>query len=83
MRAATVSTSRDLTAAREATDVLVTPDVSKVEIRDFGAYEPAVAEGYRATLEALDKLDRPVQALRRRPSLAERQAQKPQGAAAR
>jgi len=71
MRAATVSTSRDLNAAREATDVLVTPDVSKVEIRDFAAYDPAVAEGYRAMLAALDKLDRPVQMLRRRPSLAE------------
>ncbi|MFI4966424.1 MAG: patatin-like phospholipase family protein [Caulobacterales bacterium] len=74
MRAATVSTSRDLAAAREATDVLVTPDTSKVEIRDFSAYAPAVAEGYRATIEALDKLDRPVQALRRRPSLAEQKA---------
>jgi NTE family protein len=81
MRAATVSTSRDLNAAREATDVLVMPEVSKVEIRDFtGAYAPAVAEGYRATIEALDKLDRPVQALRRRRSLEEQQAAKVQGA---
>lgn len=78
MRAATVSTSRDGAAAREATDVLVTPDVSKVEIRDFGAYAPAAAEGYRATIEALDKLDRPVQALRRRPSLEERKAKRTQ-----
>jgi NTE family protein len=78
MRAATVSTARDLTAAREATDVLVTPDVSKVEIRDFSAYGPAVAEGYRAMIAALDKLDRPVQNLRRRPSLAEAKEQKPQ-----
>jgi NTE family protein len=83
MRAATVSTSRDLTAARDATDVLVMPDVSKVEIRDFGAYEPAVAEGYRATIEALDKLDRPVQALRRRPSLAEQRMQKSAAASTR
>jgi NTE family protein len=82
MRAATVSTSRDLAAAREATDVLVLPDVSKVEIRDFSAYEPAVAEGYRATIEALDKLERPVQALRRRLSLAEQQAQKSKAAGA-
>jgi NTE family protein len=81
MRAATVSTSRDLNAAREATDVLVMPEVSKVEIRDFtGAYAPAVAEGYRATIEALDKLDRPVQALRRRRSLEEQKAAKVQGA---
>ena len=68
MRAATVSTGRDLAAAREATDVLVTPDVGAVEIRDWSAYEPAVAAGYAATLEALDRLDRPVTELRRRPS---------------
>jgi NTE family protein len=83
MRAATVSTSRDLAAAREATDLLVIPDTSKVEIRDFSAYAPAVAEGYRAMIEALDKLDRPVQALRRRPSLEEQKAQKEQALAAR
>jgi NTE family protein len=81
MRAATVSTSRDLTAARDATDVLVMPEVSKVEIRDFsGAYGEAVAEGYRATIEALDKLDRPVQSLRRRRSLEEQKAAKAQAA---
>jgi NTE family protein len=83
MRAATVSTSRDITAARAATDVLVLPEVSKVEIRDFSAYGPAVAEGYRAMIEALDKLDRPVQALRRRLSLVELAAAKTLGPAAR
>jgi NTE family protein len=82
MRAATVSTSRDLAAAREATDLLVQPDVSKVEIRDFSAYEPAVAEGYRAMKEALAKLDRPVQALRRRPSLMDADGARPLSAAA-
>jgi NTE family protein len=66
MRAATVSTGRDLAAAREATDILVTPDMTDVEIRDWSAYEVAVAAGYKATMEALDKLDRPVTALRRR-----------------
>ncbi len=76
MRTATVSTGRDLSAAREATDVLVMPDVSKVEIRDFAAYAPAVAEGYRAMIEALDKLTTPVQALRRRRSLDEVATQK-------
>ncbi|MDP3747898.1 MAG: patatin-like phospholipase family protein [Phenylobacterium sp.] len=68
MRAATVSTGRDLAAAREATDVLVTPDVTGVEIRDWSAYDPAVAAGYKATLEALDKLTRPVTELRQRAS---------------
>lgn len=71
MRAATVSTSRDLAAAREATDLLVLPNTADVEIRDFSAIDPAVAEGYRAMKEALEKLDRPVQTLRRRRSLAE------------
>lgn len=68
MRAATVSTGRDLAAAREATDVLITPDVTGVEIRDWSAYDPAVEAGYAATLEALDKLSRPVSELRRRRS---------------
>lgn len=82
MRAATVSTGADLAAARAATDVLVLPDVSKIEIRDWSAFEPAVAEGYRATIAALDKLDRPVQDLRRRPSLQEQPARPPLAAAA-
>lgn len=75
MRTATVSTGRDLAAAREATDVLVLPDVAGIEIRDWAAYDVAVEAGYRATLEALDKLTRPVSELRRRPSLAEAAAQ--------
>jgi NTE family protein len=75
MRAATVSTSRDMAAAREATDLLVLPDVAGVEIRDWTAYAPAVKEGYRATIAALDKLTRPVQELRRRPSLEEHRAE--------
>jgi NTE family protein len=69
MRAATVSTGRDLAAAREATDVLIQPDMAGVEIRDWTAYAPAVKEGYRATVAALEKLKDPVQALRRRASI--------------
>ncbi|CAN7295439.1 patatin-like phospholipase family protein [Phenylobacterium sp. LjRoot219] len=72
MRAATVSSGRDLAAARAATDVLVQPQTGHIEIRDWSAYEPAVAAGYRATLAALDRLDRSVQELRRRPSLQDR-----------
>jgi NTE family protein len=74
MRTATVSTGRDLAAAREATDVLIQPDVSKIEIRDWGAYDEAVEAGYRATLAALDKTAQPVPALRRRRSLREQAA---------
>jgi len=74
MRTATVSTGRDLIAAREATDVLIQPDVSKIEIRDWEAYDEAVEAGYRATLAALDKVTRPVPELRRRQSLREQAA---------
>lgn len=74
MRTATVSTGRDLAAAREATDLLIQPDVSKIEIRDWGAYDEAVEAGYRATITALDKLSRPISELRRRQSLQEQQA---------
>ncbi len=66
MRAATVSSGRDLAAAREATDVLITPDMTGVEIRDWSAYDPAVTAGYLASLQALDKLTKPVTDLRRR-----------------
>jgi NTE family protein len=74
MRTATVSTGRDLAAARECTDVLIQPDVSKIEIRDWEAYDEGVEAGYRATLAALDKLTKPVPELRRRASLREQQA---------
>lgn len=71
MRTATVSTGRDLAAAREATDVLIQPDVSKIEIRDWRAYDEAVEAGYVATLAALDRFARPIPELRRRLSLRE------------
>jgi NTE family protein len=61
----------------------VTPEVSKVEIRDFSAYQPAVDEGYRAMIEALDKLERPVQELRRRESLEQQRAKTSHAAALR
>ncbi len=64
MRAATVSTQRDLIAAHEVTDLLIAPKLEGVEIRDWKAYEPAVEAGYKATVAALEKLDRPVTELR-------------------
>jgi NTE family protein len=69
LRAATVSTSSDWMANREASDLLVTPQMDGVEIRDWRAYEPAVAAGHRAMAVALAKLSKPVMDLRRRPSL--------------
>ncbi|WP_297508685.1 patatin-like phospholipase family protein [uncultured Caulobacter sp.] len=72
MRAATVTTGRDLAAAREATDVLITPKLEGVDIRDWRAFEPAVKAGHLAASVALDGLHAPVTELRRRPSLADR-----------
>lgn len=76
MRAATVPTGRDLQAARESVDLLVTPDVTGVEIRDWEAYDPAVAAGYAAMIAALDRLSEPVTELRRRPTQAEKSARR-------
>lgn len=74
MRAATVTTGRDLAAAREATDVLITPKLDGVDIRDWRAFEPAAKAGYVAASFALEGLHMAVTELRRRPSLAERRA---------
>jgi NTE family protein len=72
MRSATVSSGRDLAASREATDVLVTPKLERIDIRNWSAYEPAVDAGERAMNEALEKLEQPLSEMRRRPSLADR-----------
>jgi NTE family protein len=77
MRAATLTPGRALAAAREATDVLILPEVDDIEIRDWKAYEPAVAAGERAALAALDKLAMPVTQLRRHPTIGEALANRP------
>jgi NTE family protein len=74
LRAATVTGGRDLAASRLATDVLVTPAVDAIEIRDWRAYEPAKLAGEQAMVAALKGLHRPLTELRRRESLAERAA---------
>jgi len=66
IRAATVSSGRDLAADREAADVLILPELAGVEIRDWSAYDPAVAAGHAAAIAAIDRLDRPLEDLRRR-----------------
>jgi NTE family protein len=68
MRAATVTSGRDLAASRGATDVLITPKLEGIDIRNWRAYEPAVEAGYAAACAALDALDGPVTDLRRRAS---------------
>ena len=72
MRAATVSTGRDLAAARAATDVLILPMVDEIEIRDWGSFDAAVAAGEIAARATLDAIDRPITDLRRRATIEER-----------
>jgi NTE family protein len=79
LRAATVTGGRDIAASRQATDVLVTPKVDAIEIRDWKAYAPAVEDGYAAMKAALGALSGPLTNLRRRPSLAELAAAKTGG----
>ena len=64
MRSATIMTAHEFATAREFTDVLISPEIGPIEIRDWKAYDPAVEAGYRATAEALAKLPRPVSQLR-------------------
>jgi NTE family protein len=68
MRAATMGTARGAAAARSAADVLILPMVDHIEIRDWRAYDAAVAAGEAAAVEALDRLGRKVVELRRRPT---------------
>jgi NTE family protein len=56
MRAATVGTAAAAAATRQALDVAIAPQVEGVELRDWKAYEPAVAAGYRAALAVADQL---------------------------
>ena len=65
MRSATLSTNREVLAARDATDVLVLPDVDHIDIRDWKAFEEGADSGYRATRAVLAALERPVVELRR------------------
>ncbi len=65
MRAATLSTNREVLAARDATDVLVLPDVDDIDIRDWKAFDRAASSGFNATQKVLATLERPVVDLRR------------------
>jgi NTE family protein len=71
MRSATVRGGPELAQSHAVTDVLVQPEVDNIEIRDWKAFDPGVAAGYTATIQALDSLTHPVVDLRRRQSLEE------------
>jgi NTE family protein len=64
IRAATAPTARETITSHEACDLLIIPRIEGVELRDWRAFEPAVAAGYQAARLALDRLDRPLSRLR-------------------
>jgi len=68
MRSATLTTDSEVEKSRAATDLLIQPRPDGIDIRDWKAYEPAVAAGYSAARAALAGLDRPVTHLRRKPA---------------
>jgi NTE family protein len=53
IRTATVTTAREQAASREATDLLILPQVEPIELRDWKAFDEAVRLGYEAACEAL------------------------------
>ncbi|MBN9318079.1 MAG: patatin-like phospholipase family protein [Caulobacterales bacterium] len=77
MRSATVTVGRDLAASREATDLLITPILERIDLRDWRAFDPAVEAGYVAAQKALNGLNKPVTSLRRRLSHWERRQTAP------
>ena len=64
MRSATISTASELAVSRATTDVLILPRLDGVEIRNWKAFEPAIAAGEAAAQEALAALEGPVTHIR-------------------
>lgn len=64
MRSATIAAEPELRAARDAADLYVMPEVGDIEIRNWRAYDRAVAAGDIAMQRALDVLETPVASLR-------------------
>lgn len=65
IRSATVTTHREFAAAREASDVLVAPDIPGVGLQDWRSYEPAVQAGWSAARDVLAALPGPLSEVRR------------------
>jgi NTE family protein len=64
MSSAVAPAYREHEETRESADLLIAPDVARVNIRDWKAFEPAVEAGRLAAAAALQRLDRPVTELR-------------------
>jgi len=78
MRSATISTSAELAATRAATDVLIMPELDGVEIRNWQAFEPAVAAGEAAAYQVLSDLGGPITHVRQHLADAVSEAAEPE-----
>jgi NTE family protein len=56
MRAATVATISQHARFREATDLLILPDTD-LDLREWRRFDDAVEDGYRATMEVLERTE--------------------------
>jgi NTE family protein len=70
MRSATITTDAELERSREDTDLLILPQPTGADIRDWKIYEPVVAAGHAAAAAALSGLDGPIPTLRKRRAAA-------------
>lgn len=66
MRSATITTDAELERSRTETDVLILPQPTGTDIRDWKVYEPVVAAGHAAAMSALETLDGPIATIRKR-----------------
>ena len=73
MRSATITTDTEMEQARADADVLVLPQISGSDIRDWKTYDGPVAAGHAAMTAALEALPCPVQRLRHRPAAGPRE----------
>jgi NTE family protein len=64
MRSATIRSRSDMLLARQNADLVIAPQMSGIEIRDWKAYDAAVDAGYTAAVQALDQLEAPITQLR-------------------
>ena len=60
MRAGTVSSDAQTIAARSIVDLLIQPELGPIDLLSFDKFDQAVELGYRATLDALQRLDKPL-----------------------
>ncbi len=70
MRSATITTDAELERSREDTDLLILPQPTGADIRDWKIYDPVVAAGHAAAAAALATLDGPIPTLRKRRAAA-------------